>query len=361
MAVSDWDSTAGNNTTLGSISVLGTQTVNNTDNLFREMMAQIKAGVPYLSSTSLAHPATLATVAYPSGVAISWNSGDVTLTHAANSLALAGGSSGYTVDVPWRPATAGPSVAVMAGHIFGLTLSNNGTDATNDIDIAAGEATDSTVARLMRLSSGITKRLDAAWAVGTDQGGLDTGTIANGTYHIWLIMRSDTGVVDVLFSTSASSPTMPSNYDFKRRIGSIIRSGGAIVTFTQDGDVFRRKLLIQSVSTSNPGTSAVTATLDVPTGLAVQALVSVSLFDSTANGTTYMLVTAIAETDSTPSNNLHTLLTPDVGGAPQGAQSFMTVPANTSAQIRYRISSTDADKVVQIYSIGWIDTRGRQA
>ena len=30
--------------------------------------------------------------------------------------------------------------AVAKGNIFGLTLSNNGSDATNDIDIAAGEA-----------------------------------------------------------------------------------------------------------------------------------------------------------------------------------------------------------------------------
>lgn len=360
MAVSDWDSTAGNNTTLGSISVLGTQTVNNTDNLFREMMAQIKAGVPYLSSTSLAHPATLATVAYPAGVAISWNSGDVTLTHAANSLALAGGSSGYTVDVPWRPATAGPSVAVMAGHIFGLTLSN-GTDATNDIDIAAGEAADSTVARLMRLSSGITKQLDAAWAVGTAAGGLDTGTIATGTYHVWLIMRSDTGVVDVLFSTSASSPTMPSNYDFKRRIGSIIHGAGAIIPFTQDGDVFRRKLLVRSVSASDTGTSAVTAALNVPTGVAVQAMISVTLLDDTANSAVHALVTALAETDSAPTVNLHTVMTPNVGGGPQTSQTFTTVPTDTSAQIRYRLSATGSDKTVQIYSIGWVDTRGRLA
>ena len=129
--------------------------------------------------------------------------------------------------------------AQFKGHINGLTLSNNATDATNDIDIAAGEAAEDSGGILIKLSSGLTKRLDAAWAVGTNQGGLDTGSIANTTYHVWLIQRSDTGVVDALFSTSPSSPTMPANYDLKRRIGAIVRVSAAIKAFYQYGDVFK--------------------------------------------------------------------------------------------------------------------------
>jgi hypothetical protein len=58
--------------------------------------------------------------------------------------------------------------------------------------------------------------------LGTAAGALDTGAIANSTwYHVWLIERVDTGVVDVLFSLSATAPTMPANYTRKRRIGSM--------------------------------------------------------------------------------------------------------------------------------------------
>lgn len=118
--------------------------------------------------------------------------------------------------------------AALKGHIDGLTLSNNSTDATNDIDIAAGEAASTeTNPVLMVLASALTKRLDASWAVGTGNGGLDTGSVANAKYYVWLIRRSDTGVVDALFSTSNSSPTMPTNYDQKRLIGSFARVSGA--------------------------------------------------------------------------------------------------------------------------------------
>lgn len=94
---------------------------------------------------------------------------------------------------------------VNRGHIAGLTLSNNASDATNDIDIADGEARDTTNVRTMVLSSGLTKRLDAAWQAGTGNGGLDSGTIANATYHVHLIENPNstpTPTLDVIFSLS---------------------------------------------------------------------------------------------------------------------------------------------------------------
>lgn len=117
--------------------------------------------------------------------------------------------------------------ASLTGDSFGLTLTNNSSDVANDIDISAGEAASTeTNPVLMVLSTTITKRLDAAWAVGSGNGGLDTGTVGNSTYYIWLIQRLDTGVVDALFSLSSTAPTMPANYTAKRVIGYVQRSGG---------------------------------------------------------------------------------------------------------------------------------------
>lgn len=114
----------------------------------------------------------------------------------------------------------------LQGFSFGLGLSTNATDAANDVDIAVGAAAaDVSPYALMQLNTALTKRIDAAWAVGNNNGGLDTGTVAAAsTYYIWLIQRSDTLVTDALFSLSSTAPTMPTNYDRKRRIGSLIRS-----------------------------------------------------------------------------------------------------------------------------------------
>lgn len=116
-------------------------------------------------------------------------------------------------------------------YIAGLTYSNNVADATNDIDIAAGEAVDATGVRLLQLSA-ITKQSDAAWAVGSAAGGLDLiGSAGNNDFYVWAICRVDTGVVDALFSLSSTAPTMPTNYTLKRLIGWFKRVGGTIVAF----------------------------------------------------------------------------------------------------------------------------------
>jgi hypothetical protein len=83
------------------------------------------------------------------------------------------------------------------------------------------------------LSSAITKAITATWVVGSGNGGLDTGAVTNSSwYYGHLIKRSDTGVVDALWSLSATAPTMPANYD-KRRIVAAARtdSAGTFVAF----------------------------------------------------------------------------------------------------------------------------------
>lgn len=113
----------------------------------------------------------------------------------------------------------------LQGYSFGLALTTNVTDAANDVDIAVGSAaSDVSPYNLMQLGTAITKRIDANWAVGTNQGGLDTGAVsAAATYYIWLIQRSDTLVVDMLFSLSNTAPTMPANYDRKRLLSRVVR------------------------------------------------------------------------------------------------------------------------------------------
>ncbi len=158
--------------------------------------------------------------------------GDLIVATAADTpTRLAVGANG-TVPMARSAATSGLAyVAALNKAIYGLTYANNSGDATNDIDIAVGGAMDTTGAYWMTLVSALTKQSDAAWAVGSAAGGLDTGAVGNSDYYTWLIARSDTGVVDVLFSLSSTAPTMPANYDFKRLIGWFKRVGGTIVAF----------------------------------------------------------------------------------------------------------------------------------
>jgi hypothetical protein len=138
----------------------------------------------------------------------------------------------------------------MGGTISGLTLSSNASDAVNDVDIEAGECRDATRIRSI-VYSGATKQSDAAWAAGSAAGWLDTGSIADGTYYIWLIYKSSTATVDSLLSLSATAPTMPSGYDYKRRIGMLVRMSSAIHAIVMERDgMFVGKTITDFVTTS---------------------------------------------------------------------------------------------------------------
>jgi hypothetical protein len=289
----DYSTSAGSNTDIAGIGVLGTNAVNNFDDAFRTIMAQIATDVS-------------------------------------------------------------PRRLSIQGALYGLTLSNNAGDVTNDIDIAVGMATtDSTTdPRTMVLSSALTKRLDATWAVGTNQGGLDTGTVADNTYHVWLIQRSDTGVVDATYSLSATSPTMPANFDRKRRIGSVIRFLGTILAFQQLGDVF----LLTSIITNRSSTAAFAPALiavSVPAGINVQPIlqsilntgatsnVTISMGNGTASG-------ILAAVQAEVSSSTNTII---IGPA------FWT---NTSRQIYYSVT-IGAGTITSntLATLGWVDPRGR--
>lgn len=242
-------------------------------------------------------------------------------------------------------------LARLAGVILsGCTLSNNGTDATNDIDIAAGYVVSDDGAAVMTVPAR-TKRLDAAWAVGTNQGGLDTGSIANTTYHLWVIQRSDTGVVDVLFSASASAPTMPTNYDRKAYLGAVLRESAALVGFVQHERTFMRSAPVQDFSSQNPGTSAVTRTLSVPAGVQVEAILSIEALTST-NNSVIALLTDLALADTAPSTSAFSV-TARANNTNARDSATVRVVTNTSRQIRSRLSFSDTNTFLVNATHGW--------
>jgi hypothetical protein len=155
--------------------------------------------------------------------------------------------------------------------LSGLTLANNASDATNDINIAAGECRSDDNAADIVIGTAMVKQLDAAWAAGTAAGGRDTGAIADNNWHVFAIRNPTTGVCDVLFSLSMT-PTMPSGFTQKRRIGAILRSAGAIVAFRQYGDYFQYPTprLDVNAAAQTPGQFGPIGLGSIPSGLKIR-------------------------------------------------------------------------------------------
>jgi len=154
------------------------------------------------------------------------------------------------------------------GYLYGLTLINNSTDADHDLDIAPGEARDDQDLSSIFLTTTITKQLDIAFTEGTASGGRDANDTlgADQEYNIFLTADSTkVKLTDVFFSTSAT-PTLPSGYDRKRRIGSIFTdSSSNIRPFLQQGNYFRFKTPVEDVqNTSGSSTVFQQYTLTTP-------------------------------------------------------------------------------------------------
>jgi hypothetical protein len=246
-------------------------------------------------------------------------------------------------------------------QLAGLTMSTAGSSTT--MTIAAGEAADSTNSQVMILAASRAKTT-SAWVVGTAVGGLDTGTIANSTwYHFYLIKRVDTGVVDVVFSLSASAPTLPTNYTLYRRIGSGKTNGsGQWTSFIQDGDYFYWITPVVDVSVGNPGITAVSRTLTVPSGVNVAALIQAIVQNTGSGGAVYSYFSDLNTTDIAPTAAFSdtTVVINTVGGV-NYASARLSVRTNTSSQIRSRLNYSDALVIIVINTLGFIDRRGRDA
>jgi hypothetical protein len=248
------------------------------------------------------------------------------------------------------------------GYLFGLQLSNSLTDATNDIHIGPGECVsdnwaeaDRVLMALPEITSFLEKRLDAVWAVGSGQGGLDTGTVTDATYHVWMIQRPDTGVVDVLFSQSATDPTMPTAYTKKRRIGSIIRKSGAILGFVQHKDLFLLTVPVYDHNVTNPGTSASLRALTTPVGIKTLAQLQVLVGGYTGGYPRVSISNPdIPDASVTQANAVGLQPASSAGTYLLNSVSVLT---DLSAQVRSRLDMSDAATNLSISTHGWIDYR----
>jgi hypothetical protein len=250
-------------------------------------------------------------------------------------------------------------VSPLNGQLYGLNTSNNTGDATNDIDIAAGGCMDSTGVTWIQIAA-TTKQLDVVWAAdngASPTGMLDTGAVANNTYHLYAIKNPTTGATAVLASLSVSAPTLPAGYTLFRRFFSIVRTGGAIKAYKQNGDNVRWVTPALDYSSTVIGaTTRQSKVLTVPLGLVVFPMVSVMTTSGAAASA--VLMTSLDETDTAISQAA--LHSENFAGASNSQMGFdATLHTDTSGRIGVKVNQTDAS--VNLQTWGYVDRRGRDA
>jgi hypothetical protein len=275
----------------------------------------------------------------------------VTSLDLINSLFQAG--SGITINGSSSPPTLSATLnpTLVPNYISGLNLTIGA--ASNTFTVAVGVANDTTNVKLMQLGSSIAKNT-ASWVVGNNNGGLDTGAIATNTwYHVFLICRTDTGVVDVLFSTSVSSPTLPTNYTLKRRIASVKTDGSSNFTrYYQVGNEFiwDAPPLDQNLTGTTPSGLY---TISTPPGVSTIAHMNMNTRSSNV-GAFVLLHSPLTANQSATSGNISS--SSQVANTDNYSQ--LSVMTDTSRQVR-AITNGSGSFNWSLVTIGWTDSRGQ--
>lgn len=347
-------------------------------------LAMMGSGAEYYADSGSANTYVLSRVgnmqsvrAYFDGMRITFLAGNVNTSSStinvgalgaksvvlADGSALAGGeitADNYTIAVYRSGADRfemffNKSETSNPGFISGLVPSNSGADADHDIEISTGICRDSLDSLNLLLTSVLIKQIDAIWAVGTNAGGLFSGTVANDTtYHIFAIRKDSDGSIDAGFDTSISAANIPAGYTSFRRVGSVVTDGSANIlafyaTETDGGGIDVDWDVYTADFSGNIALTRVLRTLTVPTGIEVIAKITAGISGTTTDGTYWVKPTFI--TDSAPSPTNFDLKTAADNAAPGISKLIKT---DTSGQIASRGTVVTSH---QILTQGFIDRR----
>jgi hypothetical protein len=231
-----------------------------------------------------------------------------------------------------------------------ITIANNTTDANNDIDFSGGNFVFSDFSGQAYVSA-MTKRLDANWTAGNNNGGLDTGTKANSReYGVYAIYNPTTNVADYLFTaTGVTSLILPSGFTKYKYIGSILtNSSGNIISFKQVGNYFYFSEILDASPTPTSGAYS-TYTLSVPKQNNIIAMVRSSI---TYSGTGITSVNIYFRATGTSIAFIgHGFVTNGYTG--NSIVNF--VPTNNAGQVDVSFNFTAPAQGFTIHTFGYID------
>lgn len=270
-------------------------------------------------------------------------------------------SNGAGADASWQNVPA--QLVLPRGYIDGFILSNDSTDPTNDILVSAGQARDATNAQNIENTVSVLKQLDVVFAEysnpATASGGRDSADNLTGAkwFNVFIIWGAGKNA-QPFFSTS-STPTLPSGFTHRRRVGSINWTGSAIRTFTQLNDEFLWNVPIWDANSVGVAVAGQLLTLTVPTGVKVRALVSAGVVEASrgfALDSTDVPATAVSAA-GTPKTAGQTISISNEATGTIAISPHWPLRTDTNGQVRARTSNATN---MLVLTRGYIDPRGKE-
>ena len=241
---------------------------------------------------------------------------------------------------------------------------SNATDTDHDITIATGQFTlyNGSTYQGFNLSSAITKKIDANWSAGTNQGGFPSGLTlgASTMYYVFIIGKSD-GTVDVGFDTDSSATNLltdATGYTFYR----IVRDNFAVFTdsssnirnFNVIGDkVFYEAQILDVDDSTLTDDTYETDTFTVPPS-------TVGIFhgrsSSTDNGDMAIYTMTVKNPTTGAEAIVNEMFAYTSGNIAGGSMFIFDVNASSQMQYKQTVGTGDTTNTLKIYTTGYFLT-----
>ena len=202
------------------------------------------------------------------------------------------------------------------------------------------------------------KQIDAVWANG-NAGGLDTGSVSSNThYHMFAIYNPTTLDSDFLYSQSLS-PTMPSGYTKKKRLGTVITDSSSNIRngqffFHPDGSYeFLYDVPVLDIDTAAQSTTAILHTLSIPSGIKTKAIFNAFINDTSTSISIYF--SSPDNDDLAPSSTVSPLnnFSKSVPSGNANNSGQFGIYADAARRIRARANTALSN--LRIATLGWYD------
>lgn len=211
----------------------------------------------------------------PSGAETIDGAATLVVPNGYSTTIVCSGSAFFTNKLMTKILTKADSTAV-GSFIDGLLLSNNTGAPTTHVDFAAGSARAGS--SFVSNAATFTKRVTGTWAVGTGNGGLDTGAVAaNATYFAYALRKDSDLSFDVVLSTSATiggvTTTLLTGYTLVKCIGVVLTDASSLIRafVMYPRDEYSFVTPIRDALNITTSTTSTLLALTVPNGVKVKA------------------------------------------------------------------------------------------
>lgn len=223
--------------------------------------------------------------------------------------------------------------------------------SNTSITISVGWVPNALRTQYFNLATTIVKTT-SAFAAGTNNGGMADAVTPNSWYYTFVVRNTTTSVLDIIFTSNRTTPTVPSGWEIVNYIGAIhINGTNNITRFTRNDKEFRLDPAVETYALTAASGTVHTVPLLVPDQISLVAHFSSTLVRGAATWAQYNYIIPTGTTPI-PASPLHYCTR--IGNNAQASYASRLVLKNQNT-LDFMCTSGGGGHTLRVFTAGWTD------